>query len=145
MKLSNTLALAFLASLGCFGLACGDASPGTGTADGTSFQTSSPAQPTSPPKAAATTATARTAQELAGEKLFASKCVECHGASVTIASFANAADMADFVEQNMPRNAPGTLSESETFAIVAFDIAEHGIDLHGETLDATNARSISLR
>jgi hypothetical protein len=63
---------------------------------------------------------------------------------VSVSSFETAADLVDYVGTNMPRNAPGSLTQDEYFSIVAFDLTEKGIDLKGETLDAANAGSISL-
>ena len=139
MKLSHSLALAFLA---CFAFACGDGGPAEP-------ETSSPAASgtATPTQASATSGGAKTPtlteQATAGQKLFQDHCAKCHGASVSVSAFASAADLADYIEQNMPRDAPGSLTQSEYFSIVAFDLAARGVDLHGETLDATNAASTS--
>ena len=80
-----------------------------------------------------------------GQKLFQEHCAGCHGGSVSVSSFRTAADLLDYVGTNMPRNAPGSLAQDEYLSIVAFDLTEKGIDLHGETLDAANAGSVNLR
>lgn len=58
--------------------------------------------------------------------------------------FETAADFADYIGQNMPRDAPGSLTQGEYFSIVAFDLTEKGVDLKGQTLDAANAGSVSV-
>jgi cytochrome c1 len=127
MTLSHGLALALVA---CLAVACGEGEP---------------AEPSSVASQAASPAPALTGQAAVGQKLFAEHCSGCHGGSVSVSSFAMAADLLDYVGTNMPRNAPGSLTQDEYLSIVAFDLTEKGIDLHGETLDAANAGSISLR
>jgi len=80
---------------------------------------------------------------VAGKNLFQDHCTGCHGASVNVSSFNTAADVFGYVSVNMPRNAPGSLAQDEYYSIVAFDLAQNGVDLKGQTLDASNAASVS--
>jgi hypothetical protein len=82
---------------------------------------------------------------VAGKNLFQDHCADCHGSSVSIASFGTAAAAFGYISVNMPRNAPGSLSQDEYYSILAFDLAETGVDLKGQTLDASNAGSVSTR
>jgi hypothetical protein len=153
MTLSHVLALALVA---CFAVACGEGepaepssapsqpssaaaagSPGPSASSSSSSSSSSPSPPPAPPSL--------TAQAAAGQPLFQEHCAGCHGGSVSVAGFETAADLLDYVGTNMPRNTPGSLMQSEYLSIVAFDLAEKGIDLHGQNLDAANAGSVSLR
>ena len=127
MKLSHGLAV-LVGVLACLVVGCGDGAP---------------AEPSSPGSSTGEAAPAPAA--IAGKTLFEDHCTKCHGDSVSLSSFATAADVFSFVSENMPRDAPGSLSESEYYGIVAFDLSARGVDLHGETLDATNAASISVR
>ena len=57
--------------------------------------------------------------------------------------FRTAADVFAFVKKNMPLKKPGSLTDNEYAAILAFDLKGNGVDLH-EKLDATNAAAIVL-
>ena len=98
---------------------------------------SPPASPSQPPLAL-------TEQGAIGQKLFQDHCAGCHGGSVGLSSFSTAADVFRYVSTNMPRNAPGSLTQSEYFSIVAFDLTTNGVDLQGKTLDAANAGSVTV-
>jgi cytochrome c5 len=136
MKLSHGLGMA-VGILACFVVGCGDGAPAEPSTE--PAQTSAP----STPKAAGPAPL--TAQAIEGQKLFEAHCTKCHGDSVGLSAFGTAADVVDYVSENMPRDAPGSLTQGEYFSFVAFDLTAKGVDLHGETLDATNAASLSVR
>lgn len=48
------------------------------------------------------------------------------------ATFHTARDVYDFVKANMPAKAPGTLSQDQYLAILAFDLTANGVDLAGK-------------
>jgi len=103
-----------------------------------------------------------------GADLYAAHCSSCHGkggegtangpavvgatalsldppsgAKVRKSQFVTVADVANFVVQNMPADAPGSLSEEEYFSVLAFDLHANGIDLD-KKLDATLAASLTI-
>jgi len=66
------------------------------------------------------------------------------GAKVRKSQFVTVADVADFVVQNMPADAPGSLSADDYFAALAFDLEANGIDLGVKKLDATVAARLTI-
>jgi hypothetical protein len=58
-------------------------------------------------------------------------------------AFLTVADVAAFVVENMPPSAPGTLSDEEYWAILAFALSENGIELQ-QMLDADLASEIMI-
>ena len=136
MKLSHGLGMA-VGILACFVVGCGDGAPAEPSTE--PAQTSAP----STPKAAGPAPL--TGQAIEGQKLFEAHCTKCHGDSVGLSAFGTAADVVDYVSENMPRDAPGSLSKSEYFSIVAFDLSANGVDLHGATLDDANADAVGAR
>ncbi len=111
-----------------------------------------------------------TEQAAAGAKLYGAKCAECHGANgegsdgprvVGLAQgalpldppptakhrsarFHTAADVAAFVVKNMPGDAPGSLSEAQYLAILAFDLKANGVDLGAKHLDGAAAAAVVI-
>jgi len=97
-------------------------------------------------------------QAAAGGKLYADHCASCHGdsgegipggapavvgkdalpldppasAKYRKATFHTVRDVYDFVKANMPAKAPGSLSQDQYLAIVAFDLMANGVDLTGK-------------
>jgi hypothetical protein len=142
MRFSHVLALGWLA---CFAFGCGQGEPAAP-------EQASPVVPSAFDGAESTgastdvpeTSGSPTAQAAAGQKLFQDHCARCHGPSVNVSSFGTAADVFDYASINMPRGAPGSLTQSEYYSIVAFDLAANGVDLKGVTLDASNADSVSV-
>ena len=65
------------------------------------------------------------------------------GAKVRKSKFVTVADVAAFVVQNMPGDAPGSLSEDDYFAVLAFDLHANGIDLD-EKLAGDLAASLTI-
>jgi cytochrome c len=106
-----------------------------------------------------------------GQKLYGDKCASCHGAAgegkgrapavvglktgalpldppatakARKTPFATVADVATFVVQSMPPDAPGSLGGDEHWAILAFDLKANGIDLGTQKLDATLASTLKI-
>ncbi|HEY2514296.1 MAG TPA: cytochrome c [Polyangiaceae bacterium] len=122
------------------------------------------------PPAASPTGEGTTFAQQAGEgaKLYADKCASCHGANgeggdaprvvglsqgalplnpspsakYRKGTFHTAADVAGFVVKAMPPDAPGSLSEAQYWAILAFDLKANGVDLGNKHLDATSAPTV---
>jgi cytochrome c len=102
-----------------------------------------------------------------GQQLFGQKCAKCHGAAGQgggapplvgpkalpldpppgakhrTAKFHTGADVAVFVKANMPPDAPGSLTDEELTAILAFDLKANGVQL-GKVVDAQAAAGVVL-
>ena len=65
------------------------------------------------------------------------------GAKVRKSQFVTVADVANFVVQNMPADAPGSLSEEDYFSVLAFDLKANGIELD-KKLDGALATSLTI-
>jgi len=104
-----------------------------------------------------------------GQDLFMRHCAHCHGGSgeggdaprlvglergalpleppegavLRTGEFRTAADIAAFVEANMPLEAPGSLSPDEYYALVAFLLDANGVPA-GRVLDADTAAALEL-
>ncbi len=103
-----------------------------------------------------------------GAALFADACAHCHGDAgqgtdkgppvvgadaLPLAprpgqkrdvQFHTALDVFGWVRVNMPGDAPGTLSDDDYLAIMAFDLSANGVDLKDEPLDGPTAAEIVL-
>lgn len=116
-----------------------------------------------------TTAPATVEEQIAlGQKLYGQKCASCHGANgegdakdppvvgkdalpleprptqkVRKAKFMTAADVGTFVKSTMPADAPGTLTDTEALAILAFDLHANGVKLE-KMVDPAYAAGIKL-
>jgi S-disulfanyl-L-cysteine oxidoreductase SoxD len=113
-------------------------------------------------------ATNVTEQVARGADVYAARCSSCHGnggegtakapavvgdsalpldppssAKVRKSQFVTVADVASFVVQNMPADAPGSLSEDDYFAVLAFDLKANGIVLD-KKLDGTLAATLTI-
>lgn len=111
------------------------------------------------------------AQQVAlGQTLYGKKCAQCHGASgegadgprvvgldkgalpldppatakIRKSQFKTVADVAEFVVENMPPDAPGSLTTDAYFSILAFDLKANGIDLDKQKLDAELAPTLVI-
>lgn len=95
-------------------------------------------------------------QKTAGATLFEKHCAKCHGVAGkgtdrapavvgegALTRFTTAQDIFDFVSKEMPDDAPGSLTEPEYWAIVAFDLRANGLDID-EPLGPDNAASIRV-
>ncbi|WP_394846423.1 cytochrome c [Pendulispora brunnea] len=124
------------------------------------------------PAATATTATSTgdgEAQAERGAKLYAEHCARCHGASgeggrkappvvgkealpldprpeqkYRKNQFHTALDVAQFVVKTMPPDKPGSVSETEYWDILAFDLKANGVPVAGKRIDAESAAGIVL-
>jgi len=65
------------------------------------------------------------------------------GAKVRKTRFVKVSDVAEFVVENMPGDAPGSLSADDYYAILAFDLHANGIDLD-KKLDGAVAASLTI-
>lgn len=133
---------------------------------------STPAQTPSPSASASATPEPTTFAEqvTAGQKLYGEQCATCHGAGgegtkdgprvvgmkegalpldppagakARTGKFVTVADVATFVVKNMPAGKPASLSESNYFSILAFDLKANGITLD-KKLDGTLAATLTI-
>jgi mono/diheme cytochrome c family protein len=111
------------------------------------------AAPTPTPPAQATAGT--TQQVAAGQQIYTQQCAACHGASLqgvtgpglgqsSIASFGDAKAFLDFISQQMPLTAPGSLTQQQYDDVTAFILDKDGLLPAGTTLTPENASTISL-
>ncbi|HEY4122213.1 MAG TPA: cytochrome c [Byssovorax sp.] len=153
----NALNIGILAGAVALGLGFGCATPESPPA----------ATPmTTPPTAAGESPAA--AQIARGQQVFAQKCAKCHGAGGEggkdapalvgakalpldpppgakhrTAKFHTGADVATFVKANMPGDAPGTLTDEELTAVLAFDLKANGVNV-GKVVDPQVAAGVVL-
>ncbi len=115
MMFSRLLALGLLAMT----FACStEVLPSSDNEDRSSTETH---METQAPLEAPVAAPVATTDEIAtGRTLFQSQCASCHGTSVGASAFRTPADFASYVQRNMPPSRPGSLSEADAAAIVAF-------------------------
>jgi cytochrome c len=62
----------------------------------------------------------------------------------TLATFSDAAALYDYTSQRMPINAPGSLSETEYYQVLAFILDQTGSLPPDEPLGSENAPQIEL-
>lgn len=124
----------------------------------------------STPPASTAPATTFSAQVAQGRVLYGENCASCHGDSgegdrgprvvglaqgalpldppatreVRKTRFVTVADVATFVVSNMPPDAPGSLSQEQYLAILAFDLKANGIDLGQEKLTLEKAAQLTI-
>ena len=121
------------------------------------------ASPEAPAPAAASAAEA--AEQ--GATLYGAKCASCHGdagqggkapavvgkaalpldprpGSKRSGQFKTALDVFQFVKTAMPGDAPGSLTDDEYRAIVAFDLKANGVDLSGKDVSDETLAAINL-
>ena len=142
-------------ALGLLTAACGGGAPETRTAT---------------PNAGTTSGAPATADEQValGQKLYGQKCASCHGsggqgdandpavvgkdalpldppakAKYRKTKFQTAQDIAAFVKTSMPADSPGTLTDEEAYAILAFDLHANGVKLD-KKVDPAYAAQIKL-
>ncbi len=66
------------------------------------------------------------------------------GAKLRTSKFETAADVFDFMKAHMPADKPGSLSDNQYYAILAFDLKLNGVDLENKKVDPTTASTIRL-
>ena len=66
------------------------------------------------------------------------------GAKMRKTEFKNAADVEQFVKANMPVDAPGSLTDAQAFAVVAWQLHATGTSMGGAALDASTAPQIHV-
>jgi cytochrome c len=125
------------------------------------------AAPAAEPAAPATSNEAAEAAER-GAALYGEKCATCHGdagqgaakappvvgkdalpleprsGSKRGVQFKTALDVARYVKAKMPADDPGSLSDEDARAIVAFDLKANGVDLAGKDLSDATLAAIAL-
>ncbi len=102
-----------------------------------------------------------------GATLYGAKCASCHGdagegkkapalvgkdalpldpraGSKRGVQFKTALDVVHYVKAKMPGDDPGSLSDEDTRAIVAFDLKANGVDLSGKDLSDETLAAIAL-
>lgn len=107
-----------------------------------------------------------------GQKVYQAKCMACHGDKLqgtplgdkliggrgtlvnnnpakppikTVESYwPYATTLFDYVKRAMPFNAPGSLSDDEVYAVVAYVLGEANIVAKGETVDARNLPAVQM-
>lgn len=123
----------FVTSLGLFLFACGGSSAGA-TAPG---------------------AATIDDQVAMGEKVFAQKCVTCHGdkgqggdkapalvGPKALDDYKNAKQMFDYTKANMPPDKGGSLSDDEYWSVVAFLVKKNDLPI-SSPLTAANAEAVT--
>ena len=66
------------------------------------------------------------------------------GAKYRKTQFKTVADVAGFAVKTMPADNPGSLTEEQYWAILAFDLKANGIDLGDKKLDAQLASTLTI-
>ena len=104
-----------------------------------------------------------------GGLLYVAHCAKCHGptgagtegspavvgkgalpldppptAKTRKAQFRTGKDVLDFIRVSMPKDAPGSLSETQYADILAFDLKLNKVDLHGLRVNESNASTFIL-
>ncbi len=96
-----------------------------------------------------------------GELIYKQRCASCHGergqgkgkapallGDGVLASsehhFKNGQELFDFVADQMPKNAPGTLSMRDNWAVVSYLIGANGIAVPRGGLSESNAADVPL-
>lgn len=143
--------------------ACGSSQSAETTPEAPAPAASEPAPEaeTAPPAASAAEAAEH------GAALYGAKCAGCHGdagqgakapavvgkdalplaprpGSKRTVQFKTALDVFDFVKTAMPGDAPGSLTDDEYRAIIAFDLKANGVDLTGKDVSDQTLAAIVL-
>src|SRR5262245_8182948 len=144
------------ALLGCGG---GDKSgattPAATEAPGDAPAEPAPAEPAEPSAAAGADLAPQLAQ---GEQVHADACSVCHGdqgegkgkknpaviGGGTLHEFKTGADLLTYLEEKMPKDDPGSLSEADYLAVTAWLLQKNG-KLSGQALTPESAASISIQ
>lgn len=89
----------------------------------------------------------------AGAAVYEAECAECHDQGVGPAldaatlqgSFANAQELHDYTAQNMPLDAPGSLTDEQYWNVTAYLVDDIGALPDDTTLDANTAAGVPLQ
>lgn len=93
-----------------------------------------------------------------GQQVFFQVCAACHGedgqglpeggpaiiAAPSLAFYATAADLFDTIRRTMPEDNPGSLSEQEYWDVVAYILAQSGLNPEGLPVGPETAGSIAV-
>ncbi len=97
------------------------------------------------------------AQAGAGQQVFASICASCHGTTLGggmgpaltgatfQASWRTAAALFQFVSQQMPLSAPGSLAQEQYWNVVAYLLQQNGVQADEQPLGKQTARAVRLK
>ncbi len=162
--------LLILVGCGALLAACGGGGGGAAPGPETPEQPAASAADAPAAAAANTTIPATFDEQVTlGGELYGQKCAECHGASGEGAKaprvvglkegalpldppadrkfrkdqFKTVGDVAKFVVSSMPPDAPGSLTEEQYLAILAFDLKANGITLPNK-LDLATANTLEI-
>jgi len=160
----------FFILVGCSALLAACGGGGGGAAPGPESPEAASASEAPAAAAASTTTPATFDEQVAlGGELYGAKCAECHGASgeggkaprvvglkegalpldppadrkARKDQFKTVGDVAKFVVATMPPDAPGSLTEEQYLAILAFDLKANGITLPNK-LDLATASTLEI-
>lgn len=100
------------------------------------------------------------AQATSGAGVYAAKCSQCHAASLQggagpamigaafqasmNANYTDAGKLEDFIQKQMPANAPGTLSTQQALQVTAYILERNNFKASSTALSASNAGSLAL-
>jgi mono/diheme cytochrome c family protein len=124
-------------------------------AQATSTPTPVPPTATAVPPTATPSGPSRAEQITAGERTYSNQCASCHGNDLqgvsapaltasNLSRFSTAAGLYDYISSRMPANAPGSLSESDYYAVEAYILEFRGLLPAGEAVTPDTAPGISL-
>jgi len=110
-----------------------------------------------------------TSEIVEGEPVYVANCAKCHGpagrgddhtpalagdhalplkpgpkSKIRTNDFVTAQDVFAFMKTNMPKDNPGSLSDDQYYAVLAFDLKINGLDLKGAKVDPTTVATIRL-
>jgi cytochrome c len=95
-------------------------------------------------------------QVSSGADVYSASCASCHGADGeggegpalndprALQAYRTASRLHAFVRLSMPYDAPGSLSQSEYFDVIAFLLDWHGLNPEGVVIDAESVDELSL-
>jgi polar amino acid transport system substrate-binding protein len=94
-------------------------------------------------------------QITAGQRVYSNQCAGCHGNDLegvsgppltasSLSRFSTAAGLYDYISTRMPANAPGSLSETDYYDVVAYLLDFRGLLPAGEAVTPDTAPGISL-
>lgn len=102
----------------------------------------------------------QTFQQLAeaGKTVYATYCAKCHGAgggrvtappligtNTNLPAYNNAQGLLNFIDTQMPFNAPGSLTQQEYLEILSFILLQNNLVAPGSVLDTTKLSGILLK
>lgn len=93
----------------------------------------------------------------AGEAVYTSQCSSCHGANLegvgsfppligrpAVPDFPNTQVLFNYIKRSMPYNHPGSLTEDQTYSVVAYLLSKNGLLPDNTVVNAQTLPSITL-